>query len=157
MGGVTTPEDNPTSPLRPPPPPDPFAGQNKSITDAIGRFTTQLNETNPQFFEIGQGLIDQGLGTATNPLIEAQRERGLSAQRAQLVRGGVTGGAAMNQQSRLNQGFNEAALGARSQSLQGGLQLQQSALLQNLLAEPTLGTAQLSANKAGGGGGGGKK
>lgn len=139
-------------PLPPPPRPTPPSAIDQSIT----RFTDQLGITNPQIFEIGQGLIDRGLGTATDPLIEAQRGRGLDRSRAQLVRSGVTGGAFSNQQARVNAGFDQSALSRQAQSLQGGLQLQQSGL-QNLLAEPALRTSALAASKAGQSGGGGKK
>ena len=161
MPHFTDPRDEtPTGQPPPPPPPvDPFEGLNTQITEDIDLFRRNLGTSNIQFRDIGEQLIQRGLGTATDPLIEAQRQRGLDAQRAQLVRGGVTGGAAANQQARLNAGFNESALGRRDTALEGGLQLKQSAL-QNELAPPTLATAQLAANKSeqsgGGGGKGGK-
>ena len=137
-------------------PPPANVSSDSQIRQSISRFTDQLGETNPQFFDIGQGLIDRGLGTATDPLIEAQRQRGLDASRAQLVRSGVTGGAFSNQQARVSGGFDQSALARRDTALQGGLQLQQSAL-QNLLAEPTLDISALAASKSGQGSGGGKK
>jgi len=135
---------------------DPFADLNQRISGGIDAFGNQLDTTNKQFFDIGQSLIDRGQGIGTDPLVEAQRGRAMDAQRASLVRSGVTGGVFQNQQNRLSSQFDQSNLARRDQALQGGLQLQQSAL-QNLLAEPTLNTAQLTANKAGGGGGGGKK
>ena len=140
-----------------PPPPSQQNLLNQQISSGITGFTDRLRPINDQFFDIGQGLIDRGLGTGTDPLVEAQRARGLDASRAGLVRRGITGGDFLNAQNRVNAGFNQQALARKDQALQGGIGLQQSAL-QNLLAEPTLATAQLTANKAGGsGGGGGKK
>ena len=138
---------------RPPPPPS-----NQSLIETgIGGFEDRLGEINPQFFDIGQSLIDRGMGTATDPLIEMQRERGIGALRAQLSRRGITGSVGLNQIGRANLGFDEQALGRRDQSLGQGFGLQ-SIGLQNLLAGPTARTALLSAQRSGqvpGGGGNG--
>lgn len=143
-----------------------MASRSPQQNQQVGQFEQSLNpfqealgQLNPQFLDIAQGLIEQGQGTAPNPLIEAQRTRGLGQLQAGLSRRGITGSVAANELSRANQGFNERALAAQNQALQGGLQLAQGGL-QNLLAEPAIRTAQTAAVNAGqssGGGGGGKK
>jgi len=131
-----------------PPPPNPLQG-----------FLDQLNQVNPQRFDIGQDLINRGLGGEEDPLIAMRRQQASEQQRGQLARRGIGGSVALNEQNRLNQGFDQASLARQDQLLQGGFGLQQSGL-QNLLAEPTLDISRLAAENAGrggGGGGGGKK
>lgn len=141
---------------------------SQSNTD-IRAFREELARRNPQFFYVGQQLIDRGLGEA-DPRFEAfrqgqfgllneQRDATLNAERANLTRRGITGSVGMNQQARTNQGFNTrqsalsggiglASLANQNQNLQGGFQLQQSGL-QNLLGPAGLSIALLNAQNAG--------
>lgn len=130
------------------------AGPSQSDTD-LDQFRSTLAQFNPQFFDVGQQLINRGLGTATDPLVEAQRMRGIESLRGGLSRRGATGSVALNEINRANLGFDEQALGQRNLALQGGFGLQ-SAGLQNAAAPAALSIAQQAAQNAGQGGGGGK-
>ena len=132
--------------------PGPTAAPSQSTLD-INAFRDTLADYNPQFFDVGQQLIDRGLGTATDPLVEAQRARGIGALQTDLTRRGVGGSVALNQIGRANLGFDEQALGQRNEALNTGFGLQ-SVGLQNAAAPAALSIGQLGAERAGGGGGG---
>ena len=133
---------------------DPAADPRQSNTD-IGRLRQEILARNPQLFDISQMLIERGLGTQTDPLIEAQRARGLGALQGQLTRRGITGSVGLNQLGRLNQGFNESALGRRDFNLRSGFGLEQSGL-QRLTVPAELSIAQQNAQNAGRSSGGKK-
>lgn len=122
--------------------------------DDIQDFRDLVEEFNPQFFDVGQQFIDIGRGTATDPLIEAQRARGIEGLRGRLSRQGARGSVALNEINRANLGFDELRLGARETALDRGFGLQ-SIGLQTAAGIPALSIAELMARMSGRGGDGG--
>ncbi len=146
--------------------------------DDIAAFRDELARRNPQFFNVGQTLIDRGLGAA-DPRFEAfrqaqlglfgsQRDQALNATRGALSRRGITGSVGLNQLARQSEQFDQRegvvsgriglqSLANQQQNLETGFGLQ-SIGLQQTAAPAALSIAQLNAQNAGqGGGGGGKK
>ena len=150
---------------------------------ALGDINTRLGGIGDRFGAISQGddprfaAFQQG----QFGLLDAQRGAALRNTGNQLVRTGVTGSVALNEQNKVGNQFDlqqralsgqlgltqlgrqDRALSSQAGILggQAGILGQQNQFgqlaLQNLLAEPTLNIAQLAAQNQGQGGGGGKK